>query len=200
MVSDERNDTYKKKAAVRAKWRVARSSISLADRLLSDEAILENILSLSEFDSTTMVLSYLSFGTEVDTHGIIDAAWRQGKEVALPHTVKKQHRLRFYRIDDLDGLQPGPFGGLEPKCEKKRRVHTRSATDAICIVPGVVFDRRGNHLGYGGGYYDNFIDRFAGTTIGVCRDATLSKRKLPVEGHDRKVDILVTDSCVLRFS
>lgn len=193
------NDIRTRKRIARARWRKVRSSISFEARTKADTAILENLQSLPEFQAARTVLSYLSFGDEVDTRSAIELAWASNKEVALPRTVRRQHRLRFYRIDNFDGLVPASFGGLEPKCEKDLRVHARSVEDAICIVPGIVYDRRGFRLGYGGGYYDRFIDRFAGTTIGVCREATLSKRNLPTDEFDRRVDILVTDAQVVRL-
>ena len=62
------------------------------------------------------------------------------------------------------------------------------------LVPGLMFDPWGKRLGRGGGYYDRLLGRLSGATlIGVCFDATL-REEVPAEAHDRKVDMVVTES------
>ena len=60
------------------------------------------------------------------------------------------------------------------------------------------YDEGGRRLGFGGGYYDRWLESFSGTTVGLCRECVL-QRSLPVEPHDLGVHVLVTDRRVLRF-
>ena len=73
----------------------------------------------------------------------------------------------------------------------------------IALVPGLTFDGHGFRLGYGGGFYDTFLARFEGVSVGLCRDAQMS-RDLCAEGlldaHDLPVQIVVTNSKVVRPS
>ena len=70
---------------------------------------------------------------------------------------------------------------------------------AVALVPGYSFDGRGYRLGYGGGFYDAFLPGFAGVSVGLCRACQFCDRPLPRDDHDVPVDVLVTESSVMRF-
>lgn len=59
-------------------------------------------------------------------------------------------------------------------------------------MPAVCYDRRGYRLGFGGGYYDRWLEHFAGFRVGLCRKAVLQDR-VPTEAHDSRVDLLITE-------
>ena len=69
---------------------------------------------------------------------------------------------------------------------------------ALCIVPGLAFDLRGQRIGFGRGYYDRFLSVFKGVSCGVCFDEFLLEN-IPCENVDLPVDILFTQSNTLRF-
>lgn len=66
--------------------------------------------------------------------------------------------------------------------------HPTHPTRALAIVPGIAFDAQGGRIGYGGGYYDTFLQSFAGVSIGLCYDACFSVKVFPAESHDMKVN------------
>ena len=66
------------------------------------------------------------------------------------------------------------------------------------LVPAVCYDRRGYRLGFGGGYYDRWLEGFSGVTAGLCREAVLQD-EVPIEAHDARVDILLTEEESLSF-
>ena len=141
------------------------------------------------------VLIYLSFASEVETRGIIRAAWELGKAVALPR-VCAARSLRWYRVDSLDSLSVSSFGIKEPPPHENREVVPGSAPGHVAIVPGLAFDCQGFRLGYGGGFYDVFLAGFPGVSIGLCRERQLcaSLDDLGViDPHDRRVDFVVTE-------
>ena len=62
----------------------------------------------------------------------------------------------------------------------------------LVLVPAVCYDRLGYRLGFGGGYYDRWLEGFSGVKVGLCREAVL-REAVPTEAHDAKVDILLTE-------
>ena len=68
----------------------------------------------------------------------------------------------------------------------------------LVLVPAVCYDRRGYRLGFGGGYYDRWLEHFSGSRVGLCRTAILQE-EVPIEAHDTKVQVLITEEEILTF-
>ena len=68
----------------------------------------------------------------------------------------------------------------------------------LVLVPAVCYDRQGYRLGFGGGYYDRWLEHFAGFRVGLCRSAVLQNR-VPTQTHDARVDVLITETESLSF-
>lgn len=191
------------KAELRRRMRRLRSSASLSARCAEDALVERAVLALEAWRGANVVLPYLSFGSEVETRGLVRAAWREGRRVALPRVADPLRRtLEWHWADSLEGLVRSPMGMDEPPADPRTLVDVASlGGDALCVVPGLAFDRLGFRLGYGGGYYDAFLAGFPGASVGVCRDAQLvdSLGELGVlEAHDRPVGLVVSASGVIR--
>lgn len=184
------------KRELRARMKELRSNIGGAERASADSAITERFLAHDAYLRTDTLFAYLSFGNEVSTYGIIEAALADRKTVALPYCVPGTRLMRWYRVSDLEGLRRSPFGVLEPVPDPEREIEPTSE-GTICLVPGLCFDVAGYRLGYGGGFYDTFLASFSGASFGLCREAQLLE-SLTAEGvidtHDRPVRYVVTDA------
>ena len=93
---------------------------------------------------------YLPVNGEVDCRFIIEAAWQRGREVMLP--VLRGHRLRFAPWRPETITRANRFGISEPACPRRDEVDGRKLD--VVVMPLLAFDRQGNRLGMGGGYYD----------------------------------------------
>jgi 5-formyltetrahydrofolate cyclo-ligase len=102
--------------------------------------------------------------------------------------------MGFQEILSLDNLQSARFGLLEPERDVGLMVEPDDLD--LVIVPGVAFDRRGNRLGFGGGYYDRFFERCNATRVGLAY-AFQVVDDIPAEDHDVKIDWLVTEDEVI---
>ena len=180
-----------------------RDGIGFAERLRIDCAITERLRSLPEIAVCDLLLCYCSIGSEVATHALLVEMIGRGVQVALPRCStddQGERLLRWHLVTSLDTLMPGAFGIPEPPDTASTHIEPSAYEHAVAIVPGLAYDVHGYRLGYGGGYYDRFLERFQGCSIGVCR-ASACVASLGQEGvlepHDRPVDLVVTErSCV----
>ena len=104
-------------------------------------------------------------------------------------------KLFFSKINSLNDLVIGKFNILEPK----DRFKTKEELDLI-IVPGLVFDKKGNRIGHGKGYYDSFLKKHPNATkIGLAFEDQINK-KILVEDHDIPMDFIITEKRIINCS
>lgn len=143
------------------KKRIRRRVLARRDALTSQEQrrasclITERLLGHQWFYRAGSLLCYVSYGSELDTRELIREALRLGKGVYVPK-VGENRRMDFFRISALEELQPGFHGILEPP-DTARIYVGEGAERTLMLMPGVAFDLYGNRLGYGGGYYDQYL-------------------------------------------
>jgi len=175
-----------------------RRAIGSVKRKRCDQVICERVMKLEEYQAAPLVLSYISFGNEVDTKGFITKTLKLGKQVAVPkcHSGK----MNFYLIDSLADVHPSYMGILEPDVDTKKIVTQKMQKGSVCIVPGLVFDCDGYRVGYGGGYYDKYLAFYMGEKIGLARSMQVSSNPLPIGPQDVRVDTLVTEFSSFRIT
>ncbi|MEW6096269.1 MAG: 5-formyltetrahydrofolate cyclo-ligase [bacterium] len=157
--------------------------------------IKERLFNLEEFKKASIISFYISFRSEVQTHEMIKEALRLDKRVAVP-IVESEKVLSLSEIKDFDNeLKIGKFGILEPKLECRRKINLEEVE--LVIVPGVVFDERGNRIGYGGGYYDNLLNKMKGIPfIGLAYELQIVNH-IPVEDGDIPVHKIITEKRII---
>lgn len=137
---------------------------------------------------------YVSFGSEVDTKGLIEYSLNIGKRVAVPYCNGKN--MLFYEIKSLSELSAGKFG--IPTVDISGKSPLVSFDKALCIVPGICFDCYGNRIGYGGGYYDRFLSENSVISLGVCYKKCLCS-EIESEEFDIKTDYVLTEIGFVKF-
>jgi 5-formyltetrahydrofolate cyclo-ligase len=138
------------------------------DRKLKSNLIKEKLLKQKEFKKAKKVMFYIAFKGEVETREMIKTAKRLGKIIAVPVCVKNRASLRPAILDSHASLRKGPYGVPEPVISSFLRPEDLD----LVITPGVAFDKKGNRLGRGKGYYDRFLSRIPKDTpsIGLAYD------------------------------
>lgn len=177
------------KKAARAKYKGLRREICGEKKARLDDAICNRIISLSSFRFADTVLIYSPIGSEIDVNKVARRALSLGKRVAFPVCDTSSREMTFKYISSLDELEIGAYSIPEPKADAECFMHIQHS---LCIVPALAFDRFGFRLGYGGGYYDKFLKKFDGVTLGVCYEA-LIRDTLPAGVYDVPVDVIVTE-------
>ena len=143
------------------------------------------------------MLFYAAIRSEVQTEHMIVEALDMGKTVLLPKVNSQDKRLTKHVINGLHEMTPGYMGIPEPNVSEDRKVKLNEID--IVVIPGTGFDKKGNRLGYGGGYYDRLL---ADTEKEIPKAALAFEEQIvddiPAEPHDMKMDIIVTDKRVIR--
>ena len=132
-----------------------------------DRALTDRLLHHPFYQEAKVIATYLSFPHEFQTQELIEQALKDGKKVLIPKTYP-QGRMEFV-VYDPQQLVKISFGLLEP--QGNLEVVDASQIDLI-HVPGLAFTREGYRIGYGGGYYDRYLENFAGhslSTIYPCQ-------------------------------
>lgn len=133
-------------------------------------------------------------GVEWDTEVIIKQAWKEGKIVAVPKCIHKDRSMQFYDFRSFDELEVVYFNLKEP-IPREDRLINKHAIDLL-IVPGVVFDREGFRIGFGGGYYDRFLVDYRHVTVSLASTVQLIE-EVPKETHDIAVQLLITEEGIM---
>lgn len=184
------------KSSLRSNYLTARRRIDPATKAALDARILERLAGFDLYADAGLVLAYVSYGNEVDTRAVIESALASGKRVAVPRVLPHKHKMDFYEIDGMGDLEEGFKGILEPRRGVSSPLGTVDLLGSVCLVPGLVFDAEGHRIGYGGGYFDRFLQFYPGDKIALARSAQVSSNPLPTESCDVPVDFIVTDSGV----
>ncbi len=189
------------KKQLRTQLLALRRGLGPSVRAEVDARIAVAVTATEEWREAPAILTYLSVRDEVDTRELVRLAREDGKVVAAPR-VTGPRSLAWYRVEAGDELEVSAMGIEEPAARGERRVDPACLGErSVALVPGLAFDEMGYRLGYGGGFYDTFLGRFRGVSIGLCRDAALMPSLADMgalEVHDRAVGIVATETRLLR--
>jgi 5-formyltetrahydrofolate cyclo-ligase len=152
---------------------------------------------LPEFQAASQALFYISFKSEVDTTLMRELTRELGMDVAAPRALHADKRMVFYYLSNEDELESGPYGILQPPANPRNLIDL--AVASVILVPGLVFDFACNRLGWGVGFYDRFLaaEGKGIPKLGLAFDCQLVDQA-PVQPYDVAVDLVVTESRVIR--
>lgn len=173
------------KEKIRKELLQKRKNLSTYEVLKRSNEIIKNLENLREFKEAEKIACYISFNNEVFTHGLIKKYIKE-KKILVPVVNKERKEIELSLLADWKDLSQGAYGILEPR--EKLIVNDAD----IIIVPGIAFDKRGNRIGYGEGYYDRLLSKLKAIKIALAYDFQVLE-KLPEEEHDIKMDMIVTE-------
>ena len=168
------------------------------DVLEANTRIIENrLFEFANFLESKIIMLYVNAANEVATDNIIKRAYEFNKIVVLPAFDTAKSTMKLMKVDNPDkDLISGPRGILEPNPAKCKPVPLDSID--IAIVPGIAMDEKGGRIGSGDGYYDRIIPDLPLTTrkVGLVFEGQLIPQ-VPMESHDKHVDIIITEKRVI---
>lgn len=180
------------KSELRKEYKIIRKNVQ--NKVEKDKLINKYLLNFELFDKCNQVLFYAALDDEVNLDLSVKKSLEKEKKVALPVCIDNRGKMQYYYIRSFDDIEVGAFGVREPKVDFCKPLD--SFSNAICIVPAIAFDKSGYRLGYGKGYYDRFLSKFNGISIGVSYDECIVQN-ICADSFDIPVDYIITQSGVL---
>jgi 5-formyltetrahydrofolate cyclo-ligase len=167
------------KTKLREKYRKIRSE---AFQRPLDFAFLQQLQSFLNFESW---LIYASVNEEFPTQSVFEFLIQHNKKVFFPRCVKSD--LHFHLVSAWDQLAPTGFI-LEPP---ETAIRWNGESSGVALVPGLVFNRLGQRIGYGKAYYDRFLSQFPELLrLGLAFEEQISSELWPEETHDQRMDYI----------
>lgn len=151
----------------------------------------KTLIESTYWKNANMIGVTISQGFEWDTKHIIESAWNDGKHVCAPKCDPKRKQLHFYKIHSFEDLEVVYYNLLEPKQEETTFI-TKSKIDLL-IVPGMLFDKQGYRIGFGGGFYDRYLTDYKNETVSLTSKIQLLE-EIPKESFDIPVNHIITES------
>jgi 5-formyltetrahydrofolate cyclo-ligase len=166
--------------------------------LMAQNARIEKrLFEFANFLEAKIALLYINNSSEVVTEHIIKRCFDFNKIVVLPAFDTAKPGTKLLKIDNYDSdLKPGLRGLLEPD-DQRCKIVPIDCID-IAIIPGIAFDEKGGRVGTGDGYYDRLIPKLPITTrkVSLAFESQILLQ-VPMEPHDKHVDIIITENRVI---
>ena len=151
----------------------------------ASQKLAELFLATEQYRGAKTVYGYLPYNQEVRTVPILEQALADGKRVAVPKIYGDE--MKFVYLTDLNRVAASNFGIPEPVADEP----VADDPTALVLMPGLVFDKEGHRIGYGGGYYDKFLaEESAHPTVALCYEFQIVEQ-LPTEEFDIPVDLVL---------
>lgn len=158
----------------------------------NSDRICQKFLELPEYQNAATVFAYMDCKQEVETKRIIEQCWRDGKTIAVPKVFGET--MKYFAISSYDDLEEGYFGIMEPKHEKLREI---VCEEGLMILPGVAFDEERHRVGYGGGFYDRYLEAHPKMSkIAFAFEFQLFDQ-VPSEPYDIRPEKIITEKRII---
>ncbi|MCR2820396.1 5-formyltetrahydrofolate cyclo-ligase [Lederbergia panacisoli] len=182
------------KKAIRKKYKDTLKSIDRITYEHDSYLIANNLFESNEWKDADIIGITISHFPEVDTWQLIRKAWKEGKKIVIPKCYPTEKKMEFRQITSFKQLETVFFGLFEPIEAETTKFNHRDIE--LLIVPGLVFNRKGYRIGFGGGYYDRFLTDFSGATVSLCFSIQLLDN-IPMENHDIPVKKIITENEII---
>lgn len=187
------------KTVIRKRMRMLKNSMTQAEVDEKSRQIIKKLLEIPEFCRCDNILSYINYNQEVVTTELLQNNI-QYKNIYVPK-VFGERDMRFFRVTDWNSqITAGRYGIPEPSSEDEAdylsyNIPEGMHSNTVVIMPGLCFDLQGNRLGYGGGYYDTFLEKNPLVyKIALCYGFQIYEGTLATESTDVKVDMIITEN------
>jgi 5-formyltetrahydrofolate cyclo-ligase len=178
---------------------IAKRLSELSDSKLAEKTkeIEARLFGFANFLEAKIALLYTHNQSEVETDEIIRKCFDYRKIVVLPAFNTETHDIKLLKVDDPDtDMIPGPRGIKEPDPARCKVVPIDRID--IAIIPGIALDEKGGRIGSGKGYYDRLIPKLSITTrkVALALECQIIQQ-VPMESHDKHVDIVITEKRII---
>ena len=172
-----------------------RNNMPGEDVVNNSRIIRDKIIGLDVYKQSKVIFIYMDFKNEVMTSDLIKHMLFEKKRVVVPYTDTVSTVLIPSEITGESDLKLNSFGYSEPK--KVSPVNIEEID--LVIVPGLVFDKNLNRIGFGKGYYDRILNKLKASArkVAVAHDFQVLE-EIPAEEHDVKMDMIITEKSIMK--
>jgi len=185
MVAPPVQDIVARKQAARAHALAARAGLDPALGL----QLTRHVLATAALPPGIAISGFWPMGEEIDIRPLLWALHARGHPILLPETPKRGNPLIFRRWTPTTPMIAERFGTHRPDGP--------IGTPALLLVPLLAFDRSGNRLGYGGGFYDRTLATLPGARTIGCAYAAQELDAVPTTDYDARLDAIATERGVI---
>ena len=164
----------------------------LCFRKEKDEKLLNSLLSCDFYKNAKTVMTYISYKSEIDTKTLIMRMLKDKKRVCAP-VCFENGIMEAFEFSDFESLEISEKGILEPDTKKKV---LKYEIDLI-IVPGCAFNKSGFRVGYGGGFYDRYLQNLKSVTCGLFYEEL--KTDFSPDETDIPLNFIITEENIYKF-
>ena len=151
------------KTELRRKIREQKRAMTATQIEAASARLGELFFATEQYQQANTIYGYLPYNLEVRTVPILDRALADGKRVAVPKVYGDE--MRFIYMTDLNAVAVGYANIPEPVADEP----IADDPDALVLMPGLAFDPEGHRIGYGGGFYDKFLEKEPNhPTVALC--------------------------------
>ena len=190
----------RRKTPLRKHFRSSRLSISPQKRDKWEREIIRQIEFLHNKEPWNVIASFIAQDGEPDITPWHTTALEKGSDIGLPR-IGDLKEMSFHRWEKEHELEIGRYGIPQPENHRKKIPKEQIQW---FLVPLVAYDKLGNRLGMGGGYYDKYLsdyqDHKRPFLLGVCFSSQYNNEVLPTEDTDIKLDAVVNEKGLFRFN
>ena len=190
-------EVQESKSDIRNRVVKAIQTLSAEEIVGKTSQIKNRLFGFANFLEANISLLYMPQQNVVDTKSIIQRCFDYRKIVALPAFNTEKYRMRLFKVDDIEAnMTLGPRNIMEPDSERCKLIPIERID--IAIIPGVALDEKGGRIGSGEGYYDRFIGKLPITTRKVALSLECQiVQQVPMEAHDKYMDIIITEDRII---
>lgn len=188
------SSAYVQKRQIRKKISNISSNLDKNYRRKSSRTIAELLFSMQSYQEAQTIFCFVGMETEVDTIPIIEDALKKGKRVSVPLMISKGIMVAK-EIHSIEELSAHAYGILEPS---ENNLTVEPSEIDLAVVPCLSCSHKGVRLGYGGGYYDRYMQETHFTRICICFEK-LTNEEIPMSHFDLKMDMLITEIGIFNF-
>lgn len=186
------NNIERRKKSLRKTHLQKRNLMNIEDIRYKSQKICDTIINSLEFLEAEQIFCYYPLGSEVNILSLFEACKSTGKVICFPKVLNKT-TMKFYEVNSLNEFTPGHFNVMEPT----GNMEVLPSNNDLMIVPGLVYDKENARIGYGGGFYDRYIQNALNVaqnfrTFGVCYNWQIID-SLPSNEYDQKLFCIITE-------
>lgn len=157
--------------------------------------ICKQVIESMAYKECQHICVYQAFRGEVSCEVLMKMAFQDAKRVYVPVVDNHSKTMEFYEITKDTVWVQGAYGIEEPVLSEYT---ARLREKALIIMPGLIFDRKKHRIGYGGGYYDKYLELHKEhNTMALCYDFQILEEEIPYEEHDILPDYIVTNKEII---